>query len=122
MGQPVKVSDGLLAEARSTGHLLNRSAAGQIEFWAQIGRAVEPLLAGAQVVALKRSGKGRKLSTMLASVDSPEGSGRLRTYLRSGPFPRYEPALHCPGMLVRTDKGGKRTTGRFVGREFTPSR
>jgi hypothetical protein len=43
-------------------------------------------------------------------------------YLRSRPFPHYEPAPNKPGMLVRIEAGGKRIVGRFLGRQFKPSR
>ena len=46
MGQPVKLSDTLILDARVVGKAAERSIAGQIEFWARVGRAVEPLLRG----------------------------------------------------------------------------
>lgn len=118
MSQPVKISDDLILDARLTAELLKRSIAGQIEFWASLGRAVEPLLEGDKVLALQKSGKARPLSYLLGSVDTPEGRRRVATYLKDRPFPRYEPAPGKTGLLVRIEKGGKRTLGRFVGRQF----
>jgi hypothetical protein len=46
MSQPVKVSDTLAQDARLMGEAADRSIAGQIEFWARLGRAIEPLLRG----------------------------------------------------------------------------
>jgi hypothetical protein len=54
MGQPVKVSDELLLDARLTADVAERSIAGQIEFWAKLGRAIEPFLRGDQALALRR--------------------------------------------------------------------
>lgn len=122
MGQPVKISDDLLLDARLTGEIVQRSIAGQIEFWAQLGRAIEPLLDGAHVLALQKSGKVRSLSACLGSVDSPEGRRRVAEHLKTRPFPHYEPAPGRPGLLVRIDKNGKRTTGRFVQRRFKACR
>ena len=34
------------------------------------------------------------------------------------PFPHFEPAPGKAGLLIRIDEDGKRTVGRFVGREF----
>ena len=51
MSQPVKISDELLLDARLTGEVAERSIAGQIEFWAHLGRAIEPLLAGSRALA-----------------------------------------------------------------------
>ena len=46
MGQPVKLSDSLVLDARLTGEVAERSIAGQIEFWAGLGRALDSLLRG----------------------------------------------------------------------------
>ena len=118
MSQPVKISDDLILDARLTGGVLRRSIAGQIEFWAALGRAMEPLLAGTQVLALQKSGRARPLSECLRSVDTPEGRRRVGDFLKVRPFPHYEPAPGRPGFLVRIDADGKRLTGRFVGRKF----
>jgi hypothetical protein len=37
----VKISDDLVKKARSRAHVLNRSVAGQIEYWAKIGEIAE---------------------------------------------------------------------------------
>jgi hypothetical protein len=118
MGQPVKISDELLLDARLTAEIAERSIAGQIEFWAQLGRAIEPLLEGSRALALRRAGAVAPLSKCLASVDSAEGRRRVVEYLDSRPFPHYEPARDAPGLLVRADADGTRTLGRFVDREF----
>lgn len=118
MSQPVKISDELILDARLTAEIAERSIAGQIEFWAQLGRAIEPLLDGARALALRRAGKAVPLSECLASVDSAAGRGRVAEYLESRPFPHNEPAPDAPGFLVRVDADGTRTVGRFVGREF----
>lgn len=118
MGQPVKLSDAMVLDARVTAELSKRSIAGQIEYWANLGRAIERVLEGAQVLALCRSAAAQPLSVCLESVDSAAGRGRLAGYLESQPFPHYEPAPDAPGLLVRIDADGKRTLGRFVHRQF----
>lgn len=118
MSQPVKLSDELVLDARRTSGIAERSIAGQIEYWAQLGRAIEPLLQGAQALALRRSGAVKPLSECLASVDSPEGRRRVAEHLESQPFPHYEPAPDLPGMLVRIEADGTRTVGRFINRKF----
>lgn len=120
MAQPVKLSDELVLDARLTGEAAERSIAGQIEFWAQLGRAIEPLLDGARALALRRSGSAKPLSQCLSDVDSPEGRRRVFEYLQSQPFPHYEAAREGGGLLVRIGEDGTRTLGRFVGREFRP--
>src|SRR2546422_9452915 len=118
MSQPVKLSDEIVLDARLTAEIAERSITGQIEFWAQLGRAIEPLLAGGRALALRRAGAVRPLSQCLASVDSDEGRQRVAAYLHSRPYPHYESAPDAPGLLVRIDEDGTRTLGRFVDREF----
>lgn len=117
MSQPVKVSDALVLDARLTGEVTERSIAGQIEFWARLGRAIEPLLQGDKALALRRAGDSKPLSECIRSVDSTDGRKRVAEHLQSRPFPHYEPA-DAPGLLVRIEENGKRTVGRFVNREF----
>lgn len=120
MSQPVKVSDALVLDARLMGEAAQRSIAGQIEFWARVGRAVEAVLRGDEVLALCQAGKARPLSACLKSVALPEGRKRLAGHLKSLPYPHYEAAPDAPGLLVRIEANGKRTTGRFVNRKFQP--
>lgn len=118
MGQPVKLSDVLVLDARLTGEIAERSIAGQIEYWANLGRAIEPLLQGTQALALCKRAAARPLSECLETVDSSKGRKRLHNYLDTLPFPHYEPAPHKPGFLIRIDESGKRTLGRFINRQF----
>ena len=120
MNHPVKLSETLVLDARLTGQTVRRSIAGQIEFWAKIGRALEPILRGDYVMALCRSGNVKPLSACLTTVDSPAGRQRVVEHLNSRPFPHYEAAPATPGMLVRIGANGKRTVGRFVNRQFQP--
>src|SRR5438093_1068879 len=103
MSQPVKLSDALVLDARLAGKTVERSIAGQVEFWARIGRAIEPLLQGTQVVALCRNAEARPLSECLKSVDSPAGRRHVTNFLQSQPYPHYEPHPKRTGLLVRTD-------------------
>jgi hypothetical protein len=118
MSQPVKLSESLVLEARLAGDAVERSIAGQVEFWARLGRSVELLLDGQHVLALCRNAGARPLSACLESVDSPEGRQRVADLLESGPFPHYQAHPDRPGLLVRIDANGDRTVGRFVNRQF----
>ena len=120
MSQPVKLSDALVLDARLAGEAVERSIAGQVEFWARLGRSVELLLEGRQVLALCRNSTARPLSECLGSVDSPEGRQRVADLLESGPFPHYQPHPERRGLLVCIDANGNRTVGRFVNRRFRP--
>jgi hypothetical protein len=118
MGQPVKISDALVLDARIAGKVMARSITSQVEFWARLGRAIEPLLNGDQVLALCRQGAARPLSECLDAVDSPTGRQRVIDTLRAEPFPHFEPHPDRAGWFVRIGADGKRTVGRFVRRQF----
>ena len=120
MGQPVKLSDDLVCDARLTSEVSERSIAGQIEFWAQLGRALEPILRGDRVVALKRSFAGRSLAEAIGSADSDDGKKRVADYLQTRPFPHFEAVVGSPGLLRKMDRDGTQTIGRFVNRVFEP--
>ncbi len=122
MSQPVKLSDSLVLDARMTAEVAERSIAGQIEFWARIGRAVEPLIRGDKLLALRKSGDQQPLSELLSSVELPKGRKRVSDYLETMPFPHYEPATDNPGYLVRIEEDGTRVLGKFVNQEFKPLR
>jgi hypothetical protein len=117
MSQPVKLSDSLVLDARLAGEAVERSIAGQVEFWARLGRSVELLLQGQQV-QLVRNGAAQPLSTSLESVDSAGGRERVAAYLQGQPFPHYRPHPDKPGILERIEEDGTRSIGRFVNRKF----
>lgn len=97
---------------------MERSIAGQVEFWARLGRAVELVIGGRQLLQLSRSGAARPLSECLSTVDSPEGRERVAAYLATQPFPHYRPHPDKPGFLERIQQDGKIDVGRFVNRTF----
>jgi hypothetical protein len=119
MSQPVKLSDALVLDARIAGATQERSIAGQVEFWAKLGRSMDLLLDGRQVLALRRSAGAQPLSEALASVDTPAGRKRLADVLASQPYPHYKQYSGRPGLLLRIDEDGSQTVGRFVNRRFT---
>lgn len=122
MSQPVKLSDALVLDARLVGEVVERSIAGQVEFWARLGRSVELLLEGQQVLTLCRNAATQPLSKLLETVDSPAGRSRVAAYLQSQPYPHYRPYAGRSGLLERIDEDGSRTVGRFVNRKFKRAR
>jgi hypothetical protein len=118
MSQPVKLSDALVLDARIAGEVQERSIAGQVEFWAKLGQAVEPLLSGRQVSELKREGKARPLSELVATVEAPEGRARTKAYLEGLPYPHYRQFPGKARTYIRTDADGRETVGRFLNRAF----
>jgi len=96
MGQPVTVSTALVLDTRLTAEVAERSIAGQIQFWARMGRAIEPRVRGDMALALRRAGDSQTLSKCLNSVDSAAGRRCLAEHLKSLLYPHYEPA-DAPG-------------------------
>ena len=118
MSQPVKLSDALVLDARLMGEATQRSIAGQIEFWARLGRSIETLLRGDQLLALCQANQTKSLSGCVNSIDTEEGLERLKAHLQSLPYPHYEPVQDSPGLLVKIEANGKRTIGKFINRKF----
>lgn len=118
MGQPVKLSDQLVSDARTIAELSQRSIAGQIEFWASLGQSIEPLLRGDRAIALRQTGATRPMSESIAEVDSDVGRSRVQSYLDSRPYPHYKSVPGRSGLLSKIDEDGTETIGRFVNRVF----
>jgi hypothetical protein len=118
MSQPVKLSDELVLDARLTGEVFQRSIAGQVEYWARLGRSFEDLLDGTHVRGLIRTNSARPLSELVGSLETIEGRERLEEYLESTPYPHFEPHAEDASLLIRTTENGEKTVGRFVDRQF----
>jgi hypothetical protein len=118
VSQPVKLSDSLVLDARQAGEVFQRSIAGQVEFWARLGRSVEELLDGRQIVALAREKSTVPLSELVANLGAPQSTKRLNSYLETLPFPHYAAHPKKAGLLIRTQEDGQRSVGRFANRQF----
>jgi hypothetical protein len=120
MSMPVKLSDALVLDARLAGQVMERSIAGQVEFWARLGRAIDPVLDGVQAMAMSRRGAALPVAQAVAEVDTPVGHQRLAQHLAAVAFPHYAAHPQRAGLLVRIEADGTRTVGRFQQRVFTP--
>jgi len=120
MGQPVKLSDELVNDARAVVSFSQRSIAGQIEFWAGLGKSIEPLLRGDRALSLQMAGGERSLSQLLSEVDTAKGRKRVEATLSKRPFPHYKPVPGQPDLFRRIKEDGSEIVGRFVGRDFAP--
>jgi hypothetical protein len=118
MGQPVKLSDELVDDARAVVPFSQRSIAGQIEFWAGLGKSIEPLLRGDQALSIQMAGKVRPLSELLAEVQTVKGRRRLEAVLSKRPYPHFKPVAGRPELICRIEEDGTETIGQFIGREF----
>ena len=96
------------------------SIAGQIEFWAGLGKSIEPLLRGDLMMVLQRAGAEKPISQILSEVDTAKGRKRVEAYLNKRPFPHYKPVPGHPDLIRSIEADGSEIIGRFVGQEFEP--
>jgi hypothetical protein len=120
MSQPVKLSDELVMEARVMGAVKQRSIAGQVEFWANLGMTMERLMSGAELDRTRAKSTARSLSESIESVNKPEGRARLAAYLDRRPLPRFSADPVEARVMIREDADGTRTRGRFARGKFVP--
>ncbi len=118
MGQPVKLSDALVMEARIAAEVMQRSIAGQVEFWASLGMRMERIMNGNQIMKEREKSVAEELSSAIQSVNLPEGRARLADYLAGTPYPHYRPHPDKARVFFREDADGTVTEGRFEGRNF----
>ncbi len=118
MPLPVKLSDALVLDARMAAEVEQRSIAGQVEYWAQLGKLVDALLEGRSRNAALQKSRTKPLSELVATVGTREGDARLKAYLESEPFPHFSPHPTRKGILVRTEADGTSSVGRFIDRVF----
>ncbi len=119
MSQPVKLSDRLVLDARMAAGVMERSIAGQVEFWARLGKALEDVATGQQMAMLQQAGV-LSLHEVVETVNKPAGRKRLEDYLNGRPFPRFSPHPKLASTFVREDANGKKTVGRFKRGVFHP--
>jgi hypothetical protein len=122
MSQPVKLSDEFVLEARLTAEARERSIAGQVEYWAKIGRCVDRLFDGGQIDRLQKAANSPAVGELLEVVDTPRGREMFQAFLEHEPYPHYRAHSERKGLLVRTEENGVETIGRFVNREFVAER
>jgi DNA-binding CsgD family transcriptional regulator len=118
MPLPVKLSDALVLDARLAAEVEQRSIAGQVEYWAKLGRIVDALIDGRTRGAVFQGKATRPLSELVAGIETSEGRARLKAHLESESFPHFEPHPTRRGVLARIEADGSRSIGRFVNREF----
>lgn len=118
MSQPVILSDQLVNEAQIVASLAQRSIANQIEIWASLGKAIEPLLGSEHPTRKPDQSEIRLLSQAISEVETSQGQTLLQATLDRRPFPHYRAVPGRPELICRIAEDGTETIGRFVGREF----
>jgi hypothetical protein len=123
MASPLRLSAALVEAAEKEGALQKRSAPKQIEFWAELGKAVDGVIDSADVVAVIQGLRKIKVEPVKSmAVDSRDVFDSLETIRESGDLAAkvtsaavyYEASLSRPGLLDRvSSRTGERQTGQF---------
>jgi hypothetical protein len=123
MASPLRLSAALVEAAEKEGALQKRSAPKQIEFWAELGKAVDGVIDSADVVAVVQGLRKIKVEPVKSmAVDSRDVFDSLETIRESGGLAEkvtsaavyYEASLSRPGLLDRvSSRTGDRQTGQF---------
>jgi hypothetical protein len=126
MSTAIKVSESLAEEARSAAQDADRSLTGQVEHWARLGKAVEPLLTTKTITALKKwpelspeeeeIEKQRILEALEQFSNTPASVLRERIGLTGKTL--YEVDPDDSNKIVQVQPDGRRVRGRIVNRVF----
>jgi hypothetical protein len=133
MAIPVKVSNELLEAARETAGKANRSVTKQIEYWAELGRAIEHLVPLPQQVALReqaadpdearrRAAARPLLNRLAAALVEREDRGPAIARIRDTGQPVYGAVEGRDDRVLQVWPDGREVVGRFVGGRFVPDR
>ncbi len=128
MASPMRLSKALVAAAERESIIQKRSVPKQIEFWAELGKAVEHVLEISDVFAIIQGFKRLKVESLDSNaVDSEDIFNSLETDRKEQHLPDkvtgsvvyYEGSTKRPGFIDRVESAsGNRQTGIFENGEF----
>lgn len=126
----MRLDEDLVREAGHMARLQKRSVPRQIEYWAEIGKAVEKVLPPHTLMAI-RQGLANIYVEMAPSTpvnsddvwqeveDSRQGN-TLSTRVSEAPV-NYQASPSAPGYLEQIQPDGTKIKGRFVDGRFVPA-
>lgn len=122
MSIPLRVKDTLFQDAEVEGSLMNRSAAKQVEFWAELGKRVAHSVSSADLLALMqgiaeiqvevRTSEPLDPMQVLLSVKQASSKADLGQKITQDKT-YFEASLTKTGLLDKVTPDGVRETGRF---------
>jgi hypothetical protein len=125
---PLRLDSTLVAAAKREGLINKRSAPKQIEFWAELGKAVEHVLNYSDIFAVIQGLKKIKVESVTSqAVDTDDIFNALENSRQSEKLADnvtsagvyFEASRSRPGLLDRVDAvTGERQTGRFYNGKF----
>lgn len=125
---PMRLDSGLVAYAKREGSIKKRSAPKQIEYWAELGKAVEQVLDYNDIIAVIQGLKKIRVESVQSIAVDPadvfndlemrRSEEKLADKVTSAAI-FYEASRKRPGLLDRVNSAtGERQTGRFKDGEF----
>lgn len=127
----VKLSDSLAEDARAASEGADRSLTGQVEHWARLGKAVEPLFTPPTIAALKKSGgelekiedpaERQRVIDVLTKLRLLPPFAETAAFLATTQGPLYEADPANSDGIVQVRADGTRVPGKFVNRVFVPN-
>jgi len=128
---PVRFQQELMDSAAISGQVHHRSAVGQIEYWATIGRMLDDILEPETLLAVSAGFKRLRVETtepptidpdaLFNQLDAQRSEGRVGHQIAEGEV-AYQSSADYPGLLEQLQPNGDRTVGQFENGVFTPLR
>lgn len=124
---PVRLESTLMEAASVAGSFLHRSAAEQIEYWADLGRKVSGLISPEDLLAIsaglvkitleETAPVSADPEAVFAALERDRASGSLSGAIAAGQV-RYQACRAHPGLLEQVHSDGTVVPGQFVDGEF----
>lgn len=125
---PMRLDSDLVAYAKREGSIKKRSAPKQIEYWAELGKAIEQVLDYNDIIAVIQGLKKIRVESVQSIAVDPadvfndlemrRSEEKLADKVTSAAI-FYEASRKRPGLLDRVNSAtGERQTGRFKDGEF----
>lgn len=126
---PVRLENSLMSAAAIAGSTLHRSAAEQIEYWADLGRKVAKIVDPEILLAVQAGLATLRVEptapspvdpeAVFAALDRGRESGALSEAIASGAV-RYQASITRPGSLEACYPDGHIEVGQFTNGQFIP--
>lgn len=126
---PLRLDAALVRQAKATARLQKRTLPRQIEYWAELGRAIESMLSQEQLLAV-REGLAKLVVDHISSapVSSDEVFADVEQFRNDESSPaqvtrakvRYQRSESHPGFLEQIATDGTRKVGEFKDGLFVP--
>lgn len=126
---PVRFQKELMESAAISGQVHHRSAVGQIEYWATIGRMLDDILEPETLLAVTSGFKRLTVENtdsnridpdeLFSQIEARRNQGEL-THVIPEDSVAYQASIDHPGLLERLQPNGEISVGQFENGRFVP--